>query len=229
MTRLCFIILLTVSIFNSNTFAQDTSVEGKYGLGISAGYFLPIGKLYERFNGGPKIALKGSYLTDDINYEAEFYYSNFSSGKIEDLSFKWPYDSEYYASPDASSQMEFLGVLVNFKFPTGLDWSGLSLYYSVGAGFTYYEYQIKDMVYPGQLTTAINMDFTYSPDVEKHTALHVNVGAGLQYFVTPAIYLGLNCRYNVIASSLRPMEAWLLEKVSPLQLLDINFEFLYYF
>ena len=229
MTRLGFVIILTLSILNSKAIAQDTSVEGKWGLGLSAGYLLPLGNLYDRFDGGPKIALKVSYLKDDVTYEAELYYSSFSSGKIEDLKFCWPYNKEYYPSPDGSSQMDFLGLLANFKFPTGLDWSGLSLYYSVGAGFTYYKHQIKNMVYPGQLTNEINMDFTYSPDVEKHTALHANIGVGLQYFVTPEIYFGLGCRYNIIASYLRPMEAWLLEKVSPIQLLDINLEFIYYF
>ena len=45
MTRLGFVIILTLSILNSKAIAQDTSVEGKWGLGLSAGYLLPLGNL----------------------------------------------------------------------------------------------------------------------------------------------------------------------------------------
>ena len=229
MSRLFFVNLFILSILSSTTMAQDVSVESKWGVGLSAGYLLPMGKLSDRFIGVPKITLKGSYLQKNITIEGEFFHSNFSSGKIEDMKFQWVYNGKYYPSPKASSQLKFLGALVNLKFPTGLNWSGLSAYWSLGLGFTFSEHQIENLVYPGQLTTTLNTEFTYSPDVEKRTALHSSMGVGLNYFVSPEMYLGLSCKYNLIASILRPMEAWKLEKVSPLHLFEIGLEFIYYF
>ena len=229
MSRLFFVILFILSILNSTITAQDVSVESKWGLGLSAGYLLPMGKLSDRFSGAPKITLKVSNLQNDVAIEGEFFYSNFSSGKIEDLEFQWEYNGEYYPSPEASSQLEFMGALVNLKFPTELNWSGVSAYWSLGLGFTFSEHKIENLVYPGQQTTTLNTEFTYSPDVEKRTALHSSMGVGLNYFVSPEMYLGLSCKYNLIASILRPMEAWKLEKVSPLHLFEVGFEFIYYF
>ncbi len=221
--------IFTLLLINTNVSAQESSHENKWGFGLAANYSVPLQNLFDRYNGGPKIAFKWSYIKDDLIYEIEYFYSKFSSGKIEESKFQWNYDGNYYLSPDASSEMMFMGLIGNLKFPIKVNWSGISPFWGIGAGFTYYEQKIENLVFPGQSIPPLDVNFTYSPEKESNTALSANIGAGLQYFMTQQISFTLSFKYNILIANLRPMEAWYLEKVSPIQLLDVGFEFIYYF
>ena len=95
--------------------------------------------------------------------------------------------------------------------------------------FIYYQHQIKDLIFPGQSILPLDPTFKFSPEVENQTAFSLNFGGGLRYSLASQLDVDLNLRYNIIFGYLRPMEAWLLEKVSPMQFLGIGVDLTYYF
>ncbi len=59
--------------------------------------------------------------------------------------------------------------------------------------------------------------------------LSFGFGGGLNYALNPQINLALDVKYNILFGYLRPMEAWLLEDVSPLQIFTVGLDINYYF
>jgi len=208
---------------------QDVSQGGKWGLGLTSKYDLPLYNFYDRFDGGPKLGLKFSYVKNTTTYEITYFTSQFSKGKIEKSKFQWVYDGNYYSSPNASSEIAFTGLIASLRRPFHFKFGPLVPFWSVGAGFVYYKHEIQDLIFPGQSIPPLDESFTYSPDAEEQTSFGVNFGGGFGYNVSSQLKLSLNFQYNILFGYLRPMEAWLLEKVSPLQLLDLGIDLTYYF
>ncbi len=208
--------------------AQNASADRTWGLGTITHFNLPVSNLGDRFDGAPLIGLKWVYRHDRITYDISCIYSNFPAGKIEDQTFQWIFDGLAYPSPLAASKIQFVGLLGNLQRVVK-PFGHFAPYWSVGAGFIHFEHQITDLVFPGQNIPPLDYNFIYSPDPEKSTSLTINLGGGIQYFITPQIGLALDVKYNFIFGYLRPMEAWLLEKVSPIQLLNVGLGFTYYF
>ena len=229
LVRLFFVCLIMVNILVAPVFSQTSSTSDKWGLGLSTNYNVPLFNFYDRFNGGPQLGLKWGYITNNLTYEIQYFYSKFSSGKIEDRKFQWVFDGNEYPSPDASSEIVFSGVVGNLRRPLKFNWAGFKPFLSINAGFIYYKHTIKNMVFPGQGKPPLDLTFKYSPDPENRTVLSIGFGGGLSYAVTPQINLALDVKYNILFGYLRPMEAWLLEDVSPLQLFTIGVDLNYYF
>ena len=233
MFRLKIVLLFTgiimMGLLNALIWGQQSPQTDKWGVGVFAGYNLPLFNFNDRFDGGPKFGLKLSFVKNNTTYDVAFFTSKYSSGKIEQAKFQWNYDGDYYSSPDASSEMVFHGLTVGieklFKFSIG----PLAPFWSTGAGFIYYKHEIKNMVFPGQSIPPMDLSFTYSPDVEERTSFTIYLGGGLQYEVNSHIKLGLFLKYNIIFGYLRPMEAWSIEEVSPIQTLDVGLDLTYYF
>jgi len=119
MFRLKIVLLFTgiimMGLFNAPIWGQQSSQIDKWGVGVFAGYNRPLFNFYDRFDGGPKFGLKLSFVKNNTTYDVAFFTSKYSSGKIEQAEFQWNYDGNYYSSPDASSEMEFLGMTVGIE------------------------------------------------------------------------------------------------------------------
>lgn len=224
---LCFMIIVLLCFWTAS-FSQAPETRDRWGLGIATNYYLPIFKLNDRFDGAPKIGAKWSYFRNEITYEICYFYSGFSSGKIEDSKFQWVYDGNYYPSPNASSEIVLSGVVGNLQRPFNFSLGPFSPFWSIGAGFIYFKHKIENLVFPGQSIPPLDLNFIYSPEEESRTSLSVNFGGGIQYNLTQQINLALTFKYHVIFGHIRPMEAWYMEKVSPLQLIDFGLDFTYY-
>jgi len=225
--RICSIVacLILLCMFSSQSWSQ----QDRWGLGITPQYDIPLFNFNNRFAGGPNIGLKFSYEKTNTSYEIIYFNSKFSQGKIEDLTFQWVLDGENYTSPQASSEFSSKGILAVLKKPFRLSIGPLVSYWSIGSGFVTYQHQIKDLIFPGQTILHLDPTFTYSPEVENQTAFSLNFGGGLRYRIGSQLDVDLNVRYNIVFGYLRPMEAWFLEKVSPMQSLSIGIDLSYYF
>lgn len=228
LVRLFIICTILVSISVPPVCSQAASPADKWGFGVTTNYFLPLYNLYDRFDGGAQFGFKWSYLKDETTYDIQYFYSKFPSGKIEETEFQWIFDGLNYPSPAASSEIMFSGVSGNLRQPFKFNWDQFFPYWSIGAGFIYYEHKIENLVFPGQSVAPLNLSFTYSPDKENRTALSINFGGGVSYAVTSQLTLSLDLKYHVFFSYLRPMEAWYLEKVSPLQIFAVGLDLTYY-
>ena len=222
----CLIFLIMAG---SQAWSQEKSQNEYWGFGITPQYDIPAFKFNDRFAGGPNLGLRFSYVKNEITYEIICFYSIFSHGKIEDETFLWNIDGQYHTSPEASSKYMSGGMLGILKKPFRRKIGPLSPYWSTGAGFVYFKHQINDLIFPGQTILPIDPTFTFSPEEEIQTAFNINFGGGFRYSITQQLKADLNLRYNFLFAYLRPMEAWLLEKVSPMQSLGIGIDLTYYF
>ncbi len=221
--------IIVTCFLNVPAWPQQSLQNDRWGFGILIRYNVPLYNFFDRFDGGPKLGLKFSYVNNSITYDVSCWSSKYSQGKIEDAEFQWVYDGYYYPSPNASSEISFIGVIVNMETPFRFSLGPLTPFWSVGAGFIYYKHEIKNMVFPGQSIPPLDFNFTYSPDLEKRTSFSVNFGLGVLYEISPRLRLALNCKYYIIFGYLRPMESWLMEKVSPMQSLDVGLDLTYFF
>jgi len=229
LARSFFIITILVGILISPVFSQAPSLSDGWGLGVITRAYVPLYNFYDRFDGGPQFGLKWSYTKNTITYEIQYFYSKFPSGKIEESTFQWVYDGKNYQSPEASSELIFSGVVGNLQRPFKFNWGRFFPYWGIGAGFIHYKHTIENLVFPGQSIPPLDLNFTYSPDQESRTALSINFGGGINYTISSKLNLSLDLKYHVLFGYLRPMESWLLEKVSPLQLFAVGLDFTYYF
>ena len=222
-----FMILLCITA--SQALSQEVPSGTQWGLGLSSQYDIPLYTFYDRFDGGANIGLKVSFVKNTTTYDITYFTSNFSNGKIEKTKFQWVFDGNYYSSPKASSDISFHGLTATLQKPFHFNIGPLSPFWSVGSGFIYYKHEIRNLVFPGQSVPPLDQNFIYSPDDETRTSFSINFGGGLAYNPAPQLKLALNLRYNIIFGYLRPMEAWFLEKVTPMQLFGIGLDLTYYF
>lgn len=226
LSTLAVVVLLIV--FSTQCWSQNRGDKSTWGLGISPQYEVPIFNFQDRFKGGPNAGLKFSYTKNGLDYEVLIFSTKFSHGKIEDRTFQWNLDGQYYTSPEALSEFESRGLLGILKKPLSRSFGPLTPYWSIGAGFIYYQHSIQNLIFPGQSILPLDPSFTYSPEPENQTAFSLNYGGGLRYAISTALIVDLNLRHTITFGYLRPMEAWLLEKVSPMQSLGIGIEMTYY-
>lgn len=227
--RWLFTCIIVTCFLNVPGWSQQSLQNDRWGFGILTRYNVPLYNFFDRYDGGAKLGLKLSYVKNSITYELSYFSSKYSQGKIEDAEFQWVYDGNYYPSPDASSEISFSGVIANLEKPFRFRLGILTPVWSIGSGFIYYKHEIKNMVFPGQSIPPLDFNFTYSPDLEERTSFSVNFGGGVLYEISPRLRLALNCKYHIIFGYLRPMESWLMEKVSPLQLFDVGLDLTFYF
>ncbi len=101
-------------------------------------------------------------------------------------------------------------------------------YVAIGGGFYDYTDEISGMVYPGQNLEPLDTDLVILPRQDDHTALGVNGGLGMMV-AQGRFGLDVRARYHMIIGDLRSMEAWGLESVFPISIIDVRTTFKLYF
>ena len=77
------------------------------------------------------------------------------------------------------------------------------------------------MVFPGQSGTSLDTSVLNPAFHDKVAALTFSFGGGISIVGSEQFVIDLRLRYNVIMGELRPLEDWGLEKVFPMQAMDL--------
>lgn len=230
--------------------AQD--LRGKWGVGGFIAYNTPLYSFGERWDGNAdKWGINLSYVSSNrITMELEYHNAKFDDGILETRPFTWGVTNLAYASedinPDSEYSMKFnsllLSAVVHFRRDRQMDEGSFSPYIVVGAGFYDHLATAKNILWPGQnegeaLAAGAGVDaagltlpaVVMAPQEDTRTALAIAAGVGLEAFLTPTIAIDTRLRYHFMLTELRPYDAWLLNKVFPLQMMDLTAGFKFYF
>jgi len=215
--------------------AGAQEVAGRWGIGILWNYDAPAFGLRDWYSGTSKIGGTFIYVSSPTRaVEVEYHRAEFTHGSIEEKEFEWAADGNRYLSPEASAEMTFSSVLVNavlYSSKRGIPFSAARYtpYLVVGGGFYGYEHKVSGLIYPGQKTKPLDPDVKLEPFSDTRKALGANLGLGVEAFVTSNVSIDLRARYNFIVGELRPMEAWGLKRVFPIQSADVGACVKFYF
>jgi hypothetical protein len=208
--------------------AGAASLEGAWGLGLSADLNAPVLGLRNWYSQGPKLGIALHRVTGSKrSIELEYHYSKFTGGAIEKTAFTWGVDGNQYSSPKAKADMTFNGVAMNFVFHfprSGQELSGEGSvpYFVFGAGFYDYRHKVSGLVYPGQKVKPLVKNKELNPIEDTRTAASLSVGGGVQIFVSEKAAIDLRGRYNFIFGQLRPFRDWGLKSTFPFSIIDIG-------
>ena len=224
--------------------AQAQDLQGRWGVGGFKAYNIPMYTFGERWDGSTaKWGFNLSYVSSSrLTMEVEYHNAKLDNGVLETQPFTWGPTGKDYASgdinTDSSYDMKFnsllLSGIVPFRKDRSMDEGSFSPYLVVGAGFYDHLASASNIVWPGQTEGdakaaggGLDADGDQIPAVvmarqeDTRTALTATVGFGLEAFLTPTIALDIRGRYHFMVSELRPYDQWLLNKVFPLQMIDI--------
>jgi len=230
--------------------AQD--LQGRWGVGGFVAYNIPMYAFGERWDGSTdKWGFNLNYVSSSrLTMEIEYHNAKLDNGILETQPFTWGPTGKDYASgainTDSSYDMKFNSLLlsgvVHFRKDRSMDEGSYSPYLVVGAGFYDHLAAADNIVWPGQTEAdaaaaggGVDADGDRIPAVvmarqeDTRTALTATVGFGLEAFLTPTIALDIRGRYHFMVTELRPYDQWLLNKVFPLQMIDIAAGFKLYF
>ena len=169
----------------------------------------------------------------NLTMEMEYNRIKYKNGKIQDRAFTWNVDGKSYESPNASANMKVDSAVLNFLFRLG-DRSALftgrtsSPYIVFGAGFHSYKNRVSGLIYPGQTTEPLDMTSLLQPQLDRRAALGVNVGFGVERFLSKSVSLDFRAQHNFLVGNLSPRETWGVEEVWPMQMLDLEVAFKFY-
>ena len=172
-------------------------------------------------------------MNSRVTMEFEYHRAGYHDGKIEDRKFLYSGDGKLYESPNAAADMNMNSVLINFMVRLG-DQSDLfkaqktSPYVVVGGGFYDYTNTLSGMIFPGQTSDPIDPTLVLEPQVDTRTALGVNLGLGVERFLTKNAALDFRVRHNFILGQLLPREAWEVKEAWPMQMLDFGVAIKFY-
>ena len=205
----------------------------QFGAGIFFDRSVPVLGFGDRYPASQKFGLIFTYkISSRTTLEWEYHHGGMDEGKIEDASFTWGVDRQKYLSPEAQSRFNLNSLLMNALVRIGNEPAGPGLqlrpYIAVGAGFYDYQDEVSGMVYPGQRIAPLDTDLLINPRRDDHTSIGANIGLGMTV-IQGTFGLDLRARYHIIMGDLRSMEAWGLEKVFPLGLVDVRTAFKLYF
>jgi len=220
--------------------ASDASAAGKWAVGGFVDYNSPQRKLKDRFSSVGKFSGAVSYVKSDVLTVAlEYNRANFKNGKLATMPFTWSVDNKKYTSPNASSTMKLNSFLVNAVVYPGAENQSHGFkpkdyrwYILVGGGYCDYKAVNKNLIYPGQtggITKTLDPTKLMDPQVDKRVALDANIGAGVEAFITDSWAIDVRARYNFIVGEIRPMLLWNLERIFPIQFVDIGAGMKFYF
>ncbi|MDP6777600.1 MAG: outer membrane beta-barrel protein [Candidatus Latescibacteria bacterium] len=168
-----------------------------------------------------------------VGLEFEYHRMKYSNAKIEDRAFVWNVDGAEYMSSEAAASMRMNSLQVNALLRLGSTeglfiGQGTSPYVLAGGGFHHYRNKVTGLIYPGQ--TAEPLDATQLlPDQEdRRSALGVNLGFGVERFLSKNFALDFRMQYNFMVGTLSPREAWGVKEVWPMQMLDLEVAFKFY-
>lgn len=216
---------------------SEASAVDKWGMGGFVDYNIPLLSLRDRFSNAAKYGATLSFVKNQaITVEMEYHHSNFSKGKLATKPFVWPVDKKTYTSPNARSTMVFNSVVFNaLIFPGDENKSrafrarAYRYYFLVGGGFFNYKGENRDLVHPAQTKQPIDLNFVIEPQVDQRYTPAVEIGFGLEGFVTDNLSVDVRGRYNLVVGELRPMLFYDLETTWPIQLFDLGVGLKIYF
>lgn len=245
---LCLALLVAAAAVPAS--AQD--LQGRWGVGGFVAYNKPMYKFGERWNGGiDKWGINLNYVSSSrLTMEVEYHNAKLDNGVLVTQPFTWGPTGKDYKSgeinADSSYDMKFNSLLlsgvVHFRKDRSMEEGSYSPYLVVGAGFYDQLASASNIVWPGQtegdaakagggLDSAGDQipAVVMAPQEDTRTALTATVGFGLEAFLTPTLALDIRGRYHFMVSELRPYDQWLLNKVFPLQMVDLSAGFKMYF
>jgi opacity protein-like surface antigen len=215
-------------------------------------YNRPLYDFGERWDGnGDKWGINLSYVSSNrLTMEVEYHSAEFGDGILETRPFTWGVTLKEYASedvvPESSYTMKFnsllLSGIVHFRRDRSMEEASFSPYVVVGAGFYDHNATAENILWPGQneidaLSAGGGKDadgltlpaVVMAPQEDTRTALTATFGFGLEAFLTPTIAIDSRIRYHFLLTELRPYDSWLMNKVFPLQMMDLTAGFKFYF
>jgi len=227
-------------------------VSGRWAIGGFMAYNVPMYNFGDRFGSDlDKWGLNLSYVPSSrLTMEVEYHHAKLDHGALETKPFLWGVTNKEYASvdvdPDARYEMKFnsllLSGLVRLRSGVVMEEGGYSPYVIVGAGFYDHEAVSEHILYPGQnegdakaagagvdaegLTLPV---VVMPPAVDTRTALAVNVGFGMEVYLTRSVAVDVRGRYHFVISELRPFDQWGFDKAFPLQMIDLAGGIKFYF
>lgn len=220
--------------------SSEASAANRWALGGFLDYNSPTRALKDRFDGVRKFSGAMSFAhSDAVTMSLEYSRASFSHGKLETMPFKWAVDDKLYTSPNGSSTMKLTSYLINaMVYPGQANQSHAykareyRWYFLIGGGYTNYKAVNKNFIYPGQTggtTKTLDPTKLLDPEVDKRMALAANVGAGVEGFIADNWALDVRVRYNFIVGEMRPLLLWNLDRIFPLQLIDLGVGMKFYF
>ena len=227
------VIGLVLIVGMSVTVAQENVAQ--WGTGILCDYNIPAFGFKNWYSGANQLGGRLIIVSSPNRaLELEYQHVKFTDGAIVDKEFMWAADQNYYASPEASAEMTMNSVVVNailYSGDNGLTFSAArySPYLVIGGGFYRCENSVSGLIYPGQRTEPLDPNIKLAPYTDSRTALGANIGLGVEAFVTDNVAIDLRARYNFIVGEIRPMNAWGLDKVFPLQSFSMGAALKFYF
>lgn len=205
----------------------------RFGVGASFDRSIPILGLGDRYPASQQYGVVfDNRLSAKATMELEYHYTKLNDGKIERKAFIWPIDKQKYTSPDARSDLALNSFLISTLIRLGPEPSspGLQLrpYLAVGAGFYAYRDRVGGLIYPGQKVKPLDPNLLMETQTDAHTALGTNLGVGMA-IVQGHFGLDVRARCHLVLGDLRPMEAWGVQSVFPMSLVDVRTTFKVYF
>ena len=99
---------------------------------------------------------------------------------------------------------------------------GANPYVIGGVGFFGSNNSVSGLIFPGQSGTSLDTTIHLPKTDEKTAALTFSFGGGVSIVGSDRFMFDLRLRWNVIMGEIRPLEDWGLEKVFPMQAVDLT-------
>ena len=212
---------------------QVNAAEGgtRYGAGVFVDRNVPVLGFADRYQSGLKYGVTFDYeVSSRTTMEFEYHHASLSDGKIQDNAFYWPVDKQWYFSPQAESKFNLNSFILTALTHIGETSAGdlqLSPYVAIGAGIYDYQDSVSGMIYPGQPVEPLDTSLLLQPQSDDHTPLGATLGLGITVRQN-RFGLDVRARYHMILGDLRPMEAWNVEEVFPISVVDLRTTFKMY-
>jgi len=248
--------LIFFSIISFVLIGQLTAQDG-WGVGVNAGYVLPLGGLRDWYSGTPQFGGNVIFNTSqNSDIQVEYNYCKLSPGSIENRKFSYKsmlkhpdengdmkkLDSLY--SSYGSSYMTVNSITINLdKYFSRMNFLNSRFLISGGVGFYIQYHHVDSLLYGGRPIYKHKMLFL-KPYEDKRVALGFNLGGGIEFMLNENNVIDLRARYNLFISELRPLEAYRyegegftkdgedvgpLKQVFPVQYLNFNITYKFFF
>ena len=203
--------------------------KGQSGIGFFGSANVPLFKFGEWYSASPKLGISYNYIASSrIVAEVEYHYSSMLGGDLDTREFTWPIDSQNYRSPNVDQGVTFNSLTASGLLHFNELGGGTSPYIMGGVGFFGFSNEVSGLIFPGQSGTSLDTSIQNPAFHDKVAALTFSFGGGISIAGSEQFVIDLRLRYNVIMGELRPLEDWGLEKVFPMQAIDLSGGIKYY-
>ena len=211
--------------------------EARWGVGAFADYSKPYLRLADRWSASGKFGGMLQYAPSTATtIEIEYHYMKMDNGKPASLPFMYNTTGTEVENVKGKSEITFNSIVVNaLVFPgdensqRGFKANDFRFFVLVGGGIYRYKAVNEDLIYPNQTTDPIDMSMVMDPQIDQRFAYGMNLGAGVEAFVTPNLAIDLRARANMVIGEIRPVLYYDLEKIRPLSTLDVGAGIKFYF